>query len=315
MISASTRSQAKPHLQTFHHNGFREERNSSPDAATACDDCLLLFRAQSWQPKSQPVSSLPSSTPLLHVDWEQVRIKTDSSSLDSLPDVACSESSVVKSFKEGHSLILLPSIVTKKECRDLVNVARQAAEKNRQQRSLQNLPDQGLARLPTHDAAERAAATNTPCADALDIETSAICEKILSRILQTLDKKLPSLPADIFGSNLSAESHLRDNLLVFASREPAINVYFSGGQFLAHKDGQALTVLIPLTESPQNYTGGGTAFWSSDSRGHRVEPPSLVLKPGAGTAMLFCGHLMHAGVPVIEGERVVLVASLSPKKL
>ena len=272
---------------------------------------IARFRTESWQPNSKPVSSSTSKSTAQHLDWEQLLIDSSDSSFN----VDCSESSLVKPFQEGDSLILLPSIVTKEECRDLVNAARQAAKENRRQRALQNLPDQGLARLPTHDAAERAAATNTPCADALDRETSAVCQKILSRILQTLDEKLPSLATDIFGNNLSAESHLRDNLVVFASREPAINVYFSGGQFLAHEDGQALTVLIPLTESPQNYTGGGTAFWSCDSRGHRVEPPSLVLKPCAGTAMLFCGHLTHAGVPVIEGERVVLVASLSPKQL
>jgi hypothetical protein len=306
---------------------------------------IAWFRAESWQPNpnpnpnpncnpncncnSQPVLvSSPtsiSSTPQQHLDWELIRIRITlgKSDDDSISNVDDSESSlVVKPFQEGDSIILLHSIVTKEECRDLVHAARQAAEKHCRQRAFQNLPDQGLARLrlriPTQEAAERAATTNTPCAEALDRETSAVCEKILSRILQTLDEKLPSLAAHIFGNhdnNLSAESHLRENKVVFASREPAINVYYSGGQFLAHEDGQALTVLIPLTESPQDYTGGGTAFWSSDSRGHRVEPPSLVLKPGAGTAMLFGGHVTHAGVPVQEGERVVLVASLSPKQL
>ena len=40
------------------------------------------------------------------------------------------------------------------------------------------------------------------------------------------------------------------------------------------------------------------AFCPQDSRGHRVEPHSLELRPDCGTPMLFVGHVLHAGVSV-----------------
>mmetsp|Transcript_23618 Transcript_23618/g.26933 ORF Transcript_23618/g.26933 Transcript_23618/m.26933 type:complete len:81 (+) Transcript_23618:548-790(+) len=72
-----------------------------------------------------------------------------------------------------------------------------------------------------------------------------------------------------------------------------------------------MTILIPLS-SNDAFGGGGTAFWSQDSRGgHRIDPPSIVMKPERGTAMLFVGHVTHAGLPVDWGERQVFVASFS----
>ena len=49
------------------------------------------------------------------------------------------------------------------------------------------------------------------------------------------------------------------NALLWADREPAVNVYKEGGEFLPHKDGQALTVLIPLTTSDA-FKGGVPDF-------------------------------------------------------
>jgi hypothetical protein len=114
-------------------------------------------------------------------------------------------------------------------------------------------------------------------------------------------------------------------------------------------DHQALTVLIPLTsgrggagdeedeqrgeqrgeqrseqrseqhgeqrgeqqEQEWSFTGGGTAFWAPDARGPRVEGATIVMRPAAGSAMLFGGKVNHAGVPVESGQRVVFVASFS----
>ena len=94
-------------------------------------------------------------------------------------------------------------------------------------------------------------------------------------------------------------------------------------------DHQSLTVLIPLTSgrapadgrheedeeveerNEVSFTGGGTAFWKQDARGPRVEGATIVVRPPAGSAMLFGGKVNHAGVPVESGQRVVLVASFS----
>lgn len=103
--------------------------------------------------------------------------------------------------------------------------------------------------------------------------------------------------------------------LVFASREPAVNVYTQGGEFLPHQDGQTLTLLFPLSlDTSQDYQGGGTALWGPNM-GPRVEPPTVVWKSEESPkVLLFGGGLMHAGLPVTSGNRVVLVASFSKKK-
>ena len=67
-----------------------------------------------------------------------------------------------------------------------------------------------------------------------------------------------------------------------------------------------------LPISPPSATPG-TGFWAQGSLGHRVEAPATVLRPPAGTALLFGGHVTHAGMPVTAGERAVFVASFSPR--
>ena len=76
----------------------------------------------------------------------------------------------------------------------------------------------------------------------------------------------------------------------------------------------ALTVLMPLT-SPAAFVGGGTGFWAGnrDVDEQPATAPSRVLKPALGTAIVFGGDVTHAGMPVEEGLRSVLVASFSTR--
>ena len=110
-----------------------------------------------------------------------------------------------------------------------------------------------------------------------------------------------------------------DTELDYSEGEPAINVYRLGGDFKPHRDMRALTLLLPLSTPGADYDGGGTAFYA---RG--VEPadairgkaaPIDVLRPNAGTAMLWGGTLTHAGAPCTAGERIVFVASFTPARL
>jgi hypothetical protein len=137
--------------------------------------------------------------------------------------------------------------------------------------------------------------------------------------------------------------------LEFSTREPAINVYttegrpacirsrtrpqvspqlclpraLSGlpqcashhpaGEFNAHVDRQTLTMLIPLSP-PDGYVGGGTGFWSGDAGDQRSEPPSVVLRPSPGSALLYGGSVLHAGMPVLSGCRVIFLASFSVRR-
>jgi len=122
--------------------------------------------------------------------------------------------------------------------------------------------------------------------------------------------------------------------LEWSEGEPAINVYTAGGGFGAHKDHMALTFILPLTCPTRGFSGGGTGFWSAEAEargsygGGRDEaemlddnkanarpdgPPTAILRPPLGTAILFGGDVTHAGMPVEDGTRAVLVASFSTR--
>ena len=217
-------------------------------------------------------------------------------------------SSIGERIKSGESVLQVAGLVSEDECQLLCKVCCQLDE----ERSNTVLEKEGLLRLPTIAAAERAAMRNTPCADPLPLEIDTMLQRILLRSAKVIDDKVPSIGTALFdGEQIS--SLMTDHQLKYSSREPAINVYSCGGEFRAHKDAQAITILIPLS-SPNEFLGGGTSFWSQDSRGHRVEEPSICLKPPAGTAMLFGGCVTHAGVPVENGKRVVFVASFTNAK-
>ena len=215
-------------------------------------------------------------------------------------------------FVDGDRVLQLESIVDPIICEQIVQRVRKNADNHRLERKANGLPDEGLVRLPTLDASKRAKENNTACAKPIDSDTDVMLVEILKRVLTYLDLELNSLTELIFDVKSLHQLYVEEDL-IFASREPAINVYTKGGKFLAHEDGQQLTVLIPLT-SPNKFDGGGTAFWSHQSRGHRVDPPSLIIKPERGAALLFGGDVTHAGQPVESGERVVFVASFSKKR-
>ena len=214
-------------------------------------------------------------------------------------------------FIAGESVIMLHPVITKEECREIIEAARKVASEHRSKRLANGLPDEGLVRIPTISAKRRATANNSPCAKAIDISTNEKLADLLVRVCKVLESYHESMIERLFGTR-SLHKMLEKDELVFSSREPAINIYTKKGHFRPHEDGQKLTVLIPLS-SGDEFTGGGTAFWPQDSRGHRIEPASLELRPNCGTPILFVGHVTHSGLPVKDGERVVFVASFSAK--
>ena len=136
---------------------------------------------------------------------------------------------------------------------------------------------------------------------------------------------------------------------MFTPGEPACNVYTPGGAFPAHEDGHSLTVVLVLTDPASGrggFDGGGTGFWceaarpawsrlkswARDARHGRsglsdgatllrdlllrdsaTLEPTVVVRPPAGSALIFGGNVTHAAVAVDEGERAVLVASFSTR--
>ena len=142
----------------------------------------------------------------------------------------------------------------------------------------------------------------------------ALCNKIIRRVLNVVDQDFPCLVACLFGAQKTLCGLHAEERLEFSANEPAINVYFGGGGFSPHKDYCALTMLIPLTSPTDgSFTGGGTGFWAPESRRQPKAEPCITLAPSAGTAMIFAGDVLHAGMPVETGTRVVLVASFDRK--
>lgn len=103
--------------------------------------------------------------------------------------------------------------------------------------------------------------------------------------------------------------------LVYSEGEPAINIYRGpGGSFSPHQDAQSLTMTLALSDTG-DFDGGGTSFYPAAelpaARRGKVTPSS-VLRPAAGTALLWSGTLIHAGAEVTAGRRLLLVASFTP---
>eukprot|EP00966_Prymnesium_polylepis_P212035 4911168-Prymnesium_polylepis.2 len=179
--------------------------------------------------------------------------------------------------------------------------------------------------------------------DAFSSDVVLSCEEILLRVLDVVDEQIPSVYETLFRPSarwasrqpLNAQGqqptelpplYLEDTCpslrelymageLEWSEGEPAINVYTENGFFGAHKDHLALTVLIPLTSPTQDFAGGGTGFWAGNRAvdENPQSPPTTVLKPPLGTALVFGGDLTHAGMPVEAGMRSVFVASFSTR--
>jgi hypothetical protein len=153
----------------------------------------------------------------------------------------------------------------------------------------------------------------------LGVPGQELCDALLLRALSLLEGQLVH---DLFGDCIrrSPGTCVHNPQLVFSANEPAVNVYFRGGDFKAHEDNRALTVLMPLSTASVDFEGSGTAFWSARDAGpggstsdRALGAPTLVLRPPAGAALLWGGSVTHAGLPVRSGERCVFVASFSPK--
>mmetsp|Transcript_4830 Transcript_4830/g.12132 ORF Transcript_4830/g.12132 Transcript_4830/m.12132 type:complete len:287 (-) Transcript_4830:433-1293(-) len=262
--------------------------------------------------QSLSVQGLAARHPLpMKVSFSEIPIEDDAGRSSQIEGKTIGER-----IKFGESVIEIKNIVTQEECMRLVDACVKAAEDAATPQTRES-DKAGIVRIPTIAAAKRAAVTQTPCGDPLPRDIDLAMQTILRRTTEFIDEGLPSVISTLFETKDDTSSSLTNLLtserLKYSSREPAVNVYTKGGEFLAHKDAQALTVLIPLSCPGRDYSGGGTAFWSQDARGHRVEDPSLIRRPLGGTAMIFGGCVTHAGVSVESGSRVVFVASFSPQ--
>ena len=285
------------------------------------------------------LQSLPTSTQDL--SWKEIWIDQGSAITQQRQakviesNGSASVSTEAERIRQGKSVIMLRDIVDERECGDLASrcivVAKESHRFELERKASLSSGDDSdddeggviptLVRLPSQAAARRAAHDKIICSHPLPDYIDYRVQQILLRVCRAIDEHLPSLPLHLLESDSLTEllQHCPslefatplDDALRFSAREPAINVYSApGGEFLRHKDGETLTILLPLSSPEQDFEGGGTAFWATDNDGSDA-PASIVLKPFAGTALLFGGNVTHAGVPVESGTRVVLVCSLS----
>lgn len=258
---------------------------------------------------------------------------TTSSTGDDHPSLTTAATEAER-IQQGQSVIVLHNIVSPQECRDLAERCIQTAQDVHRSElehhtSTTSNEQPTLVRMPCQAAARRATWDKITCANPLPDYIDYRVQQILQSVCQAIDANLPSLPQQLFDTRSlkqllnesSSSANPNEDALVFSAREPAINVYSApGGEFLPHKDGETLTVLLPLSSPGSDFQGGGTAFWSGGvdaaaSSSSAGSGSGVTLKPVAGTALLFGGSVTHAGLPVTEGKRVVLVCSLSRRNV
>lgn len=230
-------------------------------------------------------------------------------------------------IKQSKSILTLKNLATPSEIEALVESCLAAAnDQKKSNGSTFDLLDDGVpgnayVRMSTVEATQR---ENRPETDALPEDVSEKLEGILRKVFDFVDQELcSSVKASLLGIQMSPDDATEPTAptslvemfetrqLQFSIREPAINIYTAPhGHFGMHKDNNDLTILMPLS-SPDDFEGGGTAFWSQSYPVEGMHDPSLIMRPEAGTAMLFGGKVSHKGMHIKSGTRVVFVASFS----
>ena len=201
----------------------------------------------------------------------------------------------VRLGSRAHPIYCVPSFVNAAECDTLIASAERVVSSEQRQQQSRSALEKRVYRLPV--------AT-------LGREAFRVCDAILHRVLDLLESRLAHVAVASFGEAFGLHRRLE-----FSLDEPAVNVYYPGGEFRPHEDLKQLTVFVPLSPDG-SFTGGGTAFWSEHidvEAGGDVEryQPTLVLRPPRGTAALWGGDITHAGQPVASGVRHIFVASFS----
>ena len=237
-----------------------------------------------------------------------------------------------QSLVHGASVIVLPGIATHAECKTLSDAASLLVrEAHHASAADAASPLPTMVRLPAVRPGTRSASPPfaDPCSTAaLTDSEDVLSHALFARVLRRLDGQFPTLVSSLFGDGSLGGMHAADELAFSVNNglsEPAVNVYGKGGLFNVHSDGEALTVLIALSD-PAEFAGGGTGFWApprwrsrwSDfhegTSDEMLEAPRLVLRPPRGSVLLFGGCVQHAGMAVDSGTRCMLVGSFSHRR-
>ena len=233
--------------------------------------------------------------------WHEERIVVDPDD-----DGGCAASNVA----HGRSVIVIPDFCAASERATLLSSAFSEAAASGES-------------LVSSDRGPSAAQSNAGrlrlhIPERLEANCQSLSDVLIRRALAFVQEELPLAGEQMLDCRAADLHELLDAApgLEYSPGEPAVNVYTASGEFKPHEDKMGLTILITLSDSDE-FTGGGTAFWRpadfNDARRGRAEP-ALVLKPPAGSALLFGGEVTHAGRRVESGTRCMFVASFSRKK-
>ena len=231
---------------------------------------------------------------------------------------------------------MLPGIADAAECEALLNAGLQAAAK--QEGSLWRRMSASAQEFTSNN--KRSVGRTRVPIGTLSRASAAMYSSTFAKVLTLVDEQIPSVAAlietsfhheedsrprasseAVSSSSSRTPPSLKPSLaslhasgsLEFSAREPAINIYTAGGEFNAHTDRQTLTVLIYLTP-PETCEGGGTGFWSQACADCEAAP-TAVIRPPAGTALVYGGRVPHAGMPVVSGRRAIFLGSFSQRRL
>ena len=189
----------------------------------------------------------------------------------------------------GYSVLVVPEFASTEECKALRDEAQTVASETLENSIVQSEICAGL-----YDPTR----VRLPVSETLSGEGKTLCDRLLVRALALVKTHQPQLQAALFGE-CPLSTCLDNQERSFAAGEPAVNVYSEGGRFEPHEDNHSLTILVTLS-SQDDFEGGGTAFWAlrdgedavtltRQDEAERV-PPSVVLVPPVGTALLFGGQ-------------------------
>jgi hypothetical protein len=152
---------------------------------------------------------------------------------------------VGQSIEQGDTILMMPKIATADECKLLAIAAKKASDDNKRASGLH--PSSGdigasasTGRIPSIAAAAGCAQAGVACVPPLPLEADQIADTIMNRVLALIDDEIPTLVPTLFGPTADSLVGLRElGALCFHAREPAINVYDVGGEFLPHMVRQA----------------------------------------------------------------------------
>lgn len=194
----------------------------------------------------------------------------------------------------ANSVLLIPNLLSEAECELLLTASEDKAE---------DISKTEAAKLRM-SVLDHTRESKGDVHGGLGLHCTALWETVLNeRLIPFLQTQLP----DVFGELLAGAAGVE-----YAGSEPSVNRYLTGGEFRSHTDDEAVTVNCLLRKG--GFLGGGTEFWEDDGSSglFNDDQCTVRLHPEPGVGVLFHGDVWHAGAPVTEGVRYLLVASFTP---